>query len=113
MDYIMGFAEYVGSILYLIKDFIDAVGDFFFYATQYLGYLIISLYIDFKISMIELSYGIATELFAEYEVYAFISSAFNALPSDLRYACYQFGVVDAIRIVVDAYGTAFVLRFIS
>lgn len=113
MDYLIGFAEYVGSVFYLIKDFISSIGDFFFYATQYLGYLIISLYIDFKISMVQLSYGIAKELFSEYEVYAFITSAFNSLPSDLRYACYQFGVVDAIRIIVDAYGTAFILRMIS
>ncbi len=35
------------------------------------------------------------------------------LPSSLRSACYQFGIVDSVRIIVDAYATAFVLRIMG
>ena len=77
---------------------------------DYLTLLALRLYIDSKIMMVELAYGVANSILVDYEIYTFISDSFNKLPPDLSYAAHAFGVVEAIRIIVDAAATAFILR---
>lgn len=63
--------------------------------------------------MVEMAYSVASMLLSEYEVYTVLNVMFNKLSPDLRNAAFQLGVVDAIRIVIDAMATAFVLRIMG
>ncbi len=113
MEFIYTALEYIVSFFYLLFDFVASIPELFKICAEYLIYTALKLYIEFKISMVELSYSLAQAIFTDYEIYALISSSFNAMPDNLRSAAYKFGVVEAVRIVVDAFGTAFVLRFIN
>jgi len=77
---------------------------------DYLTFVALRFYIDSKIMMVELAYDVANSILVNYEVYTLISNAFNQLPPDLAYSAHVFGIVEAVRIVVDASATAFVLR---
>ncbi len=113
MDLIYEALNYLYSVFHLILDFILDIPTFLHAFSNYFIYLAMSLYIDFKIASVKTAHTIATQLLTDYEVYQIIGSAFNSLPSSLKYASHEFGVVEAIRIIVDAYGTAFVLRFLN
>lgn len=77
---------------------------------QFLYVTAIKWHIEGKILMVEISYSVARSILVDYEVYTFISNQFNRLPDNLAYSAHSLGIVDAIRIIVDALATAFVLR---
>lgn len=113
MEYFYSGLEYIVVTLSNLYDFFATLPDLMFETFSYAWFWCIKLYISLKIQMLELAYSVASLLLSEYEVYTVLNMAFNKLPSDLRYACYTFGIVDAVRIVVDAFATAFVLRIMG
>ncbi|MEZ9739853.1 hypothetical protein AB4283_20005 [Vibrio splendidus] len=113
MEYFYSALDYIVSVFGSIYDFFATIPDLFLDAFTYAWFWFIKLYIYLKIQMLEMAYNVASLLLSEYEVYTVLNMAFNKLPSDLRFACYQFGIVDSVRIVVDAFATAFVLRIMG
>lgn len=113
MEYFYSALDYIVSVFGSIYDFFASIPDLILQAFSYAWFWFIKLYISIKIQMLEMAYNVASLLLSEYEVYTVLNMAFNKLPSDLRYACYQFGIVDSVRIVVDAFATAFVLRIMG
>ena len=113
MEYFYGALDYIVSVFGSIYDFFATIPDLFLDVFTYAWFWFIKLYIYLKIQMLEMAYNVASLLLSEYEVYTVLNMAFNKLPSDLRFACYQFGIVDSVRIVVDAFATAFVLRIMG
>lgn len=110
MDY---FVELFYMMIQLLNDiwgFIASLWNVFEEMIHYISLVAISTYIDAKILMVELAYEISNSVLANYEVYTFISNSFNQLPPNVSYSAHVLGVVDAIRIIVDAAATAFVLR---
>lgn len=113
MEFFYNSLDYIVQSFTDIYDFFSTLPDLIFDVFSYAWFWCIKLYISLKIQMLEMAYSVASLLLSEYEVYTVLNMAFNKLPSDLRYACYAFGVVDAVRIVVDAFATAFVLRIMG
>ncbi|MEZ8504624.1 hypothetical protein AB6D08_25470 [Vibrio splendidus] len=113
MEYFYSALDYIVTVFGSIYDFFATIPDLFIDLFTYGWFLSIKLYIYLKIEMLEMAYNVASLLLSEYEVYTVLNMAFNMLPTDLRYACYEFGIVDSIRIVVDAFATAFVLRIMG
>lgn len=113
MEFIYDALQYVVDILSFIKDFFYSIPDLLMDIFTYIWYLGIKFYLSIKISMVEMAYSIASMLLTNYEVYTVLNSLFNNMSPDLRNACYQLGVVEAIRIVIDALATAFVLRIMG
>lgn len=113
MDFIYSAFQYVANVFGSISDFISTIPDLIVEIFSYAWFWAIKFYITFKIQMIELAYSVAIMVLKDYEVYTVLNAAFNSLPSDLRFAAYNFGVVDAVRIVIDAFTTAFVLRMMG
>lgn len=94
--------SFLSSVWNVLIDFVD-----------YLTLVALRFYIDSKIMMVEIAYGVANSILVNYEVYTLISGAFNKLPPDLAFTAHAFGVVEAVRIVIDAAATAFILRVIG
>ncbi|MFA0718986.1 hypothetical protein AB4622_23635 [Vibrio splendidus] len=113
MEYFYSALDYIVSVFGSIYDFFATIQDLFLDVFTYAWFWFINLYIYLKIQMLEMAYNVASLLLSEYEVYTVLNIAFNKLPSALRFACYQFGIVDSVRIVVDAFATVFVLRIMG
>lgn len=113
MDFIYEAFQFLANSLNDVVDFFSTIPLLIKDCFNYAFYWFISLYISMQIMGVELAKDIASLLLADYEVYTVLNNAFNGLPSDLRSACYQFGIVDSVRIIVDAYATAFVLRIMG
>lgn len=113
MEYFYDALDFIVTAFGSIYDFFASIPDLILEAFTYAWFWAIKLYIYLKIQMLELAYNVASLLLSEYEVYTVLNMAFNKLPADLRFACYRLGVVDAVRIIVDAFATAFVLRIMG
>jgi ABC-type phosphate transport system permease subunit len=113
MEFIYAAFQYIANVFGSIYDFFVSIPDLIIEVFAYAWYWLIKLYLSIKISMVHMAYQVASMLLTDYEVYTVLNSAFNNLPPDLRHSAYQLGVVDAIRIVIDALATAFVLRIMG
>ncbi|HDY8177098.1 TPA: hypothetical protein RQL26_002882 [Vibrio vulnificus] len=113
MEFLMDGLQYIANMFSTVGDFIAGIPSFVMEIFSYLGVSLVKSYISFKIFMVKVAYGAVQLIFHEYEVYGVLNTAFNNLPDNLRYSAYQLGVVDAVRIVVDAMGTAVVLRIMG
>lgn len=113
MDFIYEAFQFLANSISEILDFFSSIPLFIRDCFNYAFFWFIKLYISTQIFGVELAKDIASLLLSDYEVYTILNSAFNGLPSNLRSACYQFGIVDSVRIIVDAYATAFVLRIMG
>lgn len=113
MDFIFEAFQFLADAINEIIDFFTTLPLLIRDCFNYAFYWFISLYISIQIFGVEMAKDIASLLLSDYEVYTVLNNAFNGLPSGLRSACYQFGIVDSVRIIVDAYATAFVLRIMG
>lgn len=113
MEFIYAAFQYIANVFGSIYDFFVSIPDLIVEVFAYAWYWLIKLYLWVNKLMLEMAYQTASMLLADYEVYTLLNSAFNNLPPDLRHSAYQLGVVDAIRIVIDALATAFVLRIMG
>ncbi|MBN3495895.1 DUF2523 family protein [Vibrio neptunius] len=113
MDYIYSVLEFIGGVGSHLLHFIFSIPDMISDVFAYGWYWLIKLYLYTELSTIELAYKIATMLLQDYEIYDVLSGLFNQLSPDLRHLCYSLGIVDGIRMIIDAFATAFVLRFME
>ncbi len=113
MDFIFDALQYLADISNVVVDFVVSIPAFIMDLFTYAWFWMIRLYISIKLGVLEMAYNVASMLLAEYEVYTVLNAMFNQLSPDLRNSAYQLGVVDAIRIVIDALATAFVLRIMG
>ncbi|WPC72556.1 DUF2523 family protein [Vibrio porteresiae] len=113
MEYIYDALNYLADAFYYIKEFFASIPAFFMDAMTYCYYLAFKFYLYIKIQTVMMAYDVAQMLLGDYEVYTVLSNVFNAMPDSIRYAAYQLGVVQAVRIVIDAFATAFVLRLMG
>lgn len=113
MEFIYSALQYIANVFGSIADFFSTIPNLILETFSYAWFWAIKFYISFKIQMVELAYSVAVLVLKDYEVYTVLNAAFNNLPSDLRFAAYRFGIVDAVRIIIDAFTTAFVLRMMG
>ncbi|MCY9803346.1 hypothetical protein OTK51_07855 [Vibrio scophthalmi] len=113
MDFIFEALQYIADVFVALKDFVVSVPDFVQEIFAYAWFWAIKFYIYLQIEMIEFAYSVTSMLLKEYEVYTVLNMVFNQLSPDIRHAAFQLGIVDAIRIIIDALATAFVLRIMG
>lgn len=113
MQFIMDALQWISDSFGNILDFIKGIPAFIIEIFVYIKAWLFIKELEFQIWLIEISYEAARNILQDYEVYNVLNSAFNQLPDDLRYISYQLGIVDAVRITIDAMATAFVLRIIG
>ena len=110
MDYIYSVMHFLASVASDVKHLFFYLADSILNVFTYAWYWLVKLYLYIQLSTIELAFNVATMILQDYEVYTVLNGAFNQLSPDLRYMSYSLGIVDAIRIIIDAFATAFVLR---
>lgn len=104
---LLGFISDTGQT---IIDFFESTPDIFtqFMAWLNLWYIKISLY--FKIMSIKLAYETAKLLLEDIGFYTVVESAWDALPSELRYYGTIFGFPKAFSIIANCFTTSIVMR---
>lgn len=113
MDYIYSVLEFLTGVGSDFKHFLFGIPEFFMEMFAYAWFWLIKLWLYLKIAGVELAYKVAAMLLKDYEVYTVLNSAFNQLSPDLRAICHAIGIVEAIRIIIDAFATALVLRIMG
>ncbi|WCP70104.1 hypothetical protein LYZ37_19060 [Vibrio tubiashii] len=113
MDYIYQVLEFLSGVGSDVKHFVTGIPEFLMNIVTYFWYFATKFYLTFKLWGLEMAYKVATMLLQNYEVYTVLNAAFNQISPDLRAICHAIGIVDGIRIVIDAFATAFVLRIMG
>ncbi|MDC5706398.1 hypothetical protein OPW36_21010 [Vibrio europaeus] len=113
MDYIYQVLEFLSGVGSDVKHFVLGIPEFLMNIVTYFWYFATKFYLTFKLWGLETAYKVATMLLQNYEVYTVLNAAFNKISPDLRAICHAIGVVDAIRVIIDAFATAFVLRIMG
>ncbi|EKO3792807.1 hypothetical protein MRM63_06715 [bacterium 19MO03SA05] len=110
MTYIYDAFAFFSGVLGYIYDFLMYIPTLLIDIFSYCWYFIIKIYLFIGNLAVELAYKTVRLVLNDYQVYELLNHAFNMMPDNLRYASYQLGIVDAIRVLIDALGAAFVLR---
>lgn len=113
MDYIYSILEFIAGVGSDFKHFLFGIPSFFMDMFAYAWFWAIKLWLEFKIAGVELAYKVTTMLLQDYEVYTVLNGAFNQLSPEYRAICHAIGIVEAIRIIIDAFATALVLRIMG
>lgn len=113
MEYIYSALEFIANIAQTFLDFFDVAIGWIKNAFEYGALLCLSVWLDIKISSIQLALKIAQLLLEEYGVYTLAQERFNSLPSDVRYILTEYGVTSGLRIIFDAFATSLVMRFFN
>jgi hypothetical protein len=109
------------SIFNLINDFFFQIYDFLsvglydFFAKVFAEFIIYStiVFIKSKIFMLEFSYSVAQEIISSLNISSFLKNSFSSLNSKLLSFLNFFKIIESINIVISAYVTKFVLKFIG
>lgn len=113
MEYIHGFIDWLSTGFVGITDFVSGIPEFILDIFAYAYFWCIKLWISTQIFTIELAYEVAQLILEDYEVYTLLNAAFNSMSDDVRGIAYALGIVEAIRIFIDACATAMVLRIMG
>lgn len=110
MQYIYDALDFLSQVGVDIKNFFTLILSYFNYFFTLLWLYAMKFYFTMKLWGLELAYDVAKMLLKDYEVYTILNNAFNKLSPDYRAICHALGIVEAIRIIIDAFATALVLR---
>lgn len=113
MDFIYSALNFIANVGQTMVEFIQYIPDWIINCFDYAQLWFLSLWLELKISSIQLALKIAQTLLSEYGVYTLVESHFNALPSDVRYILIQYNVTGGLRIIFDAFATSLVMRFFN
>jgi len=83
--------------------------------TAVIAYLIEKLFLfalDFILWAVPFAWGIAKQIMTDLSISERLNAAFEVLPSDLLSTIFFFRVPEALNLIISAFITRFVLRFI-
>lgn len=110
MEYILSLLQGIGDVGQSVLDFFTAVPSWFEQIFIYLNAWYVKIKLYMLIKYLELSYRTAEFLLNEIGVTQFVISAFNQLPSEVRYYAFLFKVPQALSVYFNFLATAFVLK---
>ncbi|GLO63657.1 hypothetical protein MACH09_41650 [Vibrio sp. MACH09] len=110
MQELYNLVGYISDVGNTVFDFFQSIPDMFTQLLTYINYLFIKVKIYFLIKSIEMSFRVAQLLLEDIGFNLLVETAFNALPSELRYYAHLFGIPKALTLVGNCVGTALVMR---
>lgn len=110
MDFLLSLVQGLGDFGQTVIDFFNHIPTWFEDLFIYLNAWYIKMKLYFLLMSLELSYKTAQFLLNEIGFTQLVVSAFNALPSELRYYAFLFQVPQALNVYFTCMATGFVIR---
>lgn len=110
MDFLLSLVQGLGDFGQTVVDFFNHIPTWFEDLFIYLNAWYIKMKLYFLLMSLELSYKTAQFLLNEIGFTQLVVSAFNALPSELRYYAFLFQVPQALNVYFTCMATGFVIR---
>lgn len=108
-----GAAQAMGDFFTDIWAFLDDdVPSFFERALAFIIEKITLIKIAAQIEAMKLAWSVAKAIMENFQVASKITSAVNALPQDVRAAIADMRILDGVNIIIQAYVSRYVLRFL-
>ena len=111
MDYIYSFIDWISFQMSFITDFFKAIPQMTLDLFSYIQIFMIKMKLKAELEFIKLSYNSAQILLKEIGFNDILSQAFNALPDELRFYAFKFGVPQGLAVWANFFTTALVMRF--
>ena len=107
-----------GEFFTSVSNFFIAVEYFIFEAIPqmiddlkiYMTFWVIKIYIQMKMSSVEMSFAVAELLLSHFGFSSLFDSALSSLPADTKALISQYGLIRAINIIIEAYIARFILN---
>ncbi|CAH6804376.1 DUF2523 domain-containing protein [Vibrio sp. 10N.286.55.E10] len=110
MDYIYSFIDWISLQMSFITDFFKAIPQMTLDLFSYIQIFMIKMKLKAELEFIKLSYNSAQILLKEIGFNDILSKAFNALPDELRFYAFKFGVPQGLAVWANFFTTALVMR---
>ncbi|MGF1755819.1 DUF2523 domain-containing protein [Vibrio makurazakiensis] len=110
METIYAFFDWVALQFQTFIDFIYALPDMASNLFSYLQLFIIKMKITLQIEFLKLSYSTAKLLLQDIGFNDLLVEVFNAMPSEVRFYSYAFGIPQGLTILANFMTTAFVMK---
>ncbi|ROO77321.1 DUF2523 domain-containing protein [Vibrio crassostreae] len=110
MDYIYSFIDWISLQMAFITDFFKAIPQMTLDLFSYIQIFMIKIKLKAELEFIKLSYNSAQILLKEIGFNDILSKAFNALPDELRFYAFKFGVPQGLAVWANFFTTALVMR---
>ncbi|ARC92169.1 DUF2523 domain-containing protein [Vibrio coralliilyticus] len=110
MEFILSLLQGLGDAGQTVIDFFSNAPNWFEQIFIYLNAWYVKIRLYMLIKYIEMSYRTAEFLLNEIGFAEFIISAFNALPSEIRYYAFLFKIPQAINVYFNFLATGFVMK---
>lgn len=110
MDYIYSFIDWIALQMSFITDFFKAIPQMTLDLFSYIQIFMIKMKLKAELEFIKLSYNSAQILLKEIGFNDILSQAFNALPDELRFYAFKFGVPQGLAVWANFFTTALVMR---
>ncbi|MFS1981081.1 DUF2523 domain-containing protein [Vibrio lentus] len=111
MEYLYSFVDWISLQMSFITDFFKAIPQMTLDFFSYIQIFMIKMKLKAELEFIKLSYNSAKILLQEIGFNELLSTAFNALPDELRFYAFKFGVPQALSVWANLFTTALVMRF--
>lgn len=110
MEYIYSFIDWISFQFAFVTDFLKAIPQMLLDLFSYIQIFIIKMKLKAELEFIKLSYNSAKILLNEIGFNEMLSSAFNALPDELRFYAFKFGFPQGLAVWANFFTTALVMR---
>lgn len=110
METIYAFFDWISSQFQFIYDFFEAIPQMTMDLFSYIQIFMIKMKIKAEIEFIKLSYNSAKILLEELGFNDILAVTFNAMPSEIRFYAFKFGIPQGLSILANFFTTAFVMR---
>jgi len=110
MDALHSFLNWSAEQFQFFTDFIFGIPQMMLDLFSYVQLFILKMTLMSQIEFIKLSYNSARILLQEIGFNDALKTAFNLLPSELRFYAYKFGIPQGLAILANFFTTGFVMR---
>ncbi|MEZ8039630.1 MULTISPECIES: DUF2523 family protein [Vibrio] len=110
MDTIFAFFDWVSTQFQVVVDFIKSLPYIFSNIFSYIQLFYLKMKIAGQIEFIKMSYVTAQMLLQEIGFNDLLAATFNAMPSEIRFYAFKFGIPQGLSIVANFFTTGFVMR---
>ncbi|MGX1924979.1 DUF2523 domain-containing protein [Vibrio sp. NH-7] len=110
METLYSFIDWISLQANTVVGFFESIPVMMTDLFSYIQLFVIKMKIYFQIQFIQLSYNTAQLLLEEIGFNDLLAATFNAMPSELRFYAFKFGLPQGLSILANFFTTAFVMR---
>ncbi|MCG9544801.1 MULTISPECIES: DUF2523 family protein [Vibrio] len=110
METIYAFFNWISLQFQFIYDFFQSIPQMTMDLFSYIQLFVLKLKLKAELEFIKLSYNSAKILLEELGFNDILAATFNAMPDEIRFYAFKFGIPQGLSILANFFTTAFVMR---